>query len=94
MKPSSAPSLPAPRVVHHRFVKTPVITDTLTLQTYRCGQWIKLAWCDKPSRFHSMNSRGNVIAFHYPRAHARFAAYCAPDKARRREILSRGKVAV
>jgi hypothetical protein len=79
---------PAPRVVHNRFVKTPVITDTLQLQAYRCGQWVRMSWLDKPSRFHSMNARGNVIAFHYPRAGVRFAAYCAPDKTRRRAILA------
>jgi len=80
---------PPARVIHNRFVKTPVITDVLHLQSYRKGQWIRLAWADKPSRFHSINPRGNVIAFHYPRAFAGFAAYCAPDKTARAKWLNR-----
>jgi hypothetical protein len=77
-----------PRLTHRHFVKTPVITDTLQLQAYRRGQWIKLAWADRPSRFHSMNARGNVIAFHFPRAFAKFAAYCAPDRETRLARMS------
>lgn len=61
---------------HNRFVKTPVINDVLHLSVYQKGQWIKLAWCDKPSRFHSISSRGNVIAFHYPKAAIKFANFC------------------
>lgn len=64
------------RVIHARFVKTPVITDTLQLQAYRRGQWVKLAWCDKPSRYWGMNERGNVTAFHFPSAHSRFVQFC------------------
>ena len=84
-------SLPAPRVKHTRFVKTPLITDTLHLQAYQTGQWIELAWGGgRKSRFHSMNARGNVIAFHYPRANVQFSAYCAPTKERRREMMMKG----
>lgn len=85
----STPTTLPPRVVHRRFVKTPLITDTLHLQAYQRGQWVQLAWCDKPSRYWGMNARGNVIAFHYPRAFAGFCAYCAPDKAARERWLRR-----
>lgn len=73
------PATPAPIRRHTRFVKTPVISDVLTLAVYKKGQWIRLAWCDKPSRFHSINSRGNVVAFHYPAAARQFASYCNPE---------------
>lgn len=65
---------------HSRFVKTPIIHDTLALQIYQRGQWAQFAWCDKPSRYHGMNERGNVTAFHYPNAAGRFASYCAAGK--------------
>ena len=66
---------------HTRFVKTPVIADTLHLQAYQRGQWVQLAWCDRPSRFFGMNDRGNVTAFHYPRANKQFAEYSQLRKA-------------
>lgn len=70
-----------PRVHHTRFVKTPVITDTLHLQSYQRGQWVVLAWCaPHKSRYYGMNPRGNVTAFHYPRAAARFAEYCGAGR--------------
>ena len=62
---------------HSKFVKTPLITDTLHLQAYKRGQWIQLAWCDKPSRFYGMNERGNVTAFHFPKAHSAFVRFCS-----------------
>lgn len=65
---------------HTRFVPTPVITDTLALQIYQRGQWIKLAWCDKPSRYFGCNGR-NVTAFHFPRAVSGFNSYCAASRA-------------
>lgn len=68
---------------HARFVKTPVISEVLTLQAYRRGQWIKLAWCDKPSRYYGITVCGssyNVTAFHFPGAHARFVTYCHPER--------------
>ena len=70
----------APRIRHSRFVKTPIISDTLHLQAYQRGQWVQLAWCDKPSRYFGMNERGNVTAFHYPGAAQRFASYCAAGR--------------
>ena len=77
-----------PRLIHNRFVKTPLITDTLQLQAYRKGQWVELSWLSPhKSRYHGMNERGNVIAFHYPRAGVQFNAYCEPSPARRREIM-------
>ena len=74
---NSLSSAPAVRR-HSRFVKTPVIHDVLTLCVYQRGQWVKLAWSDKPSRLHSISARGNVIAFHYPNASRKFASYCNP----------------
>lgn len=80
MNPPAA--TPAPIRRHSRFVKTPVISDVLTLAVYPRGQWIFLAWNpDKPSRFHSIDSRGNVVAFHYPNAARKFALYCAAGRA-------------
>jgi hypothetical protein len=73
---------PAPAIFRHsRFVKTPVVTDVLQLQTFQRGQWVKLAWCDKPSRFHSFKTNGrsySVVAFHFPNAAQGFASYCNP----------------
>lgn len=66
---------------HTRYVPTPVITDTLHLQLYQRGQWVRLAWCDHPSRLHSVNERGNVTAFHFPGAGSRFNAYVRAQKA-------------
>ena len=61
---------------HSRFVKTPLITDTLALQIYQRGQWVQLAWCQKPSRYYGSNGR-SVVAFHYPRAVSGFNNFCA-----------------
>ena len=61
---------------HSRFVKTPLITDTLHLQCYVRGQWVQLAWCDKPSRYYGSNGR-IVTAFHYPKGVTGFNSYCA-----------------
>lgn len=77
--PGATPA-PAPIRRHSRFVKTPVIHDVLTLCVYKKGQWVRLAWCDKPSRFHSISPRGNVVAFHYPAAARQFASYCEPSR--------------
>ncbi len=68
------------RVIHSRFVKTPLIADTLQLQAYRRGQWVQLAWCDAPSRYYGMNERANVTAFHYPAAHRKFVGYCSAGR--------------
>lgn len=80
---------------HTRFVKTPIITDTLHLQVYQRGQWIRLAWCDKPSRFFGISERGTVTAFHYPRAATNFVSYARAGKPRveikrERETLATG----
>jgi len=61
---------------HTRYVKTPIITDTLHLQCYMRGQWVRFAWCNKPSRYYGSNGR-NITAFHYPRAVTGFNSYCA-----------------
>lgn len=64
-----------------RYIKTPLITDTAQLRSLQCGQWIQLAWCDRPSRFSRMDERGNVTAFHFPGAARRFASYHTLSKA-------------
>lgn len=69
---------PAP-IRHTRFVPCPVISDTLHLQLYQRGQWVRLAWCDRPSRYYGSTGR-NVTAFHFPGAGARFASYCAASR--------------
>jgi hypothetical protein len=65
-----------------RFQKTILVTDTkqLVARPPQCGQWIQLAWCDRPSRFHHVNGT-NVTAFHFPRAASGFNSYCAGGKA-------------
>lgn len=75
----------APLFRHRRFVKTPLIEDVLHLQAYQRGQWVRLAWCDRPSRFYGFRSTGtsyNVTAFHYPNAHGQFVSYCHPERRR------------
>jgi len=62
---------------HSKFVKTPLIKDVLHLQCYMRGQWVQLAWSDKPSRFYGMSESGVVTAFHYPRAVSGFNSYCS-----------------
>lgn len=70
------------------FIKTPVINDVMEIHQKKLkrGQWIQLAWCDKPSRLHdyNYNSLGyiaHVTAFHYPGAHSRFVSYVKATKA-------------
>ncbi len=41
-----------------------------------CGQWIQLAWCDKPSRWVGLTKGGSIWAVHYPYNHAKFLALC------------------
>lgn len=47
----------------HKFIKTPVITETDQLKNLRRGQWIKLAWCDTKSRFDEW-TEAHVRCFH------------------------------
>ena len=47
----------------HKFIKTPVITETDQLKGLRRGQWIKLAWCDTKSRFDEW-TEAHVRCFH------------------------------
>ena len=67
--------------MHARFQKTILITDTqqLVQNPPRRGQWIQLAWCDKPSRFYSVNPRGHVTAFHFPGAARKFNTFHQPE---------------
>lgn len=60
-----------------KYQKTILITDTkqLVQNPPQCGQWIKLAWCDKPSRFHHVTGQ-NVTAFHFPGGVRQFNSYC------------------
>ncbi len=46
---------------------------TLKLQ---CGQWIQLAWCDKPSRWIGLTKGGSIWAAHYPVKTDRFISMC------------------
>jgi len=68
---------------HNRFVKTPLIKDVLHLQCYLRGQWVQLAWSDKPSRYYGMSESGVVTAFHYPRAVSGFNSYCSAENERK-----------
>lgn len=63
-----------------KYVPALVITHTSQLLQYKPqrGQWIKLAWLDKPSRYYGQNGpRGSITAFHYPNANRQFGQYHA-----------------
>lgn len=66
-----------------KYQKTLVITNTqqLTQNPPQCGQWIQLAWLDKPSRFHHTTGH-NVTAFHFPGAVSQFNSYSQAGKQR------------
>ena len=59
-----------------RFQKTLHVTDCAQLikNPPQCGQWIQLAWCDKPSRFHHVTGT-HITAFHFPGAVSSFNSY-------------------
>ena len=50
-------------------------TGALKLQP---GQWIKLAWCDRPSRWVGVTSAGSLWAVHWDGKHngSKFSAMC------------------
>lgn len=64
-----------------KYQKTILITNSAQLVTNppQCGQWIQLAWCDKPSRFHHVTGH-NVTAFHFPGAVSQFNRYARSAK--------------
>jgi hypothetical protein len=64
-----------------KYIPTLTIDSTIQLHslTLQRGQWIKFAWCDQRSRFHSANER-YVTAFHFPKAVSAFNSYCAAIK--------------
>ncbi len=69
-----------------KYTKTLQITNCNQLEQNppQCGQWIKLAWCDKPSRFHHISTWDggyNVTAFHFPGAVRQFNSYSQRAKA-------------
>lgn len=63
-----------------KYVPTPIIRDTAELLKYKKGQWVRLAGSTNPSRFHSVNKNGIVLAFHYPNAGKRFNTYTRAEK--------------
>ena len=44
--------------------------------TLQCGQWIQLAWCDKPSRWVGLTRGKSLWAVHYPVRMNQFSALC------------------
>ena len=57
------------------FIPTPTINNVQEFATLNLkrGQWVKLAWCDRKSRYasHKTDEAGKVTyveAYHYPRA--------------------------
>ena len=52
---------------------TQLQNGTLEIQ---CGQWIQLAWCDKPSRWVGLTKGGTLWAVHYPVEIAQFKTLC------------------
>lgn len=65
-----------------KYIPTLTITNTAQLHALplQKGQWIRLAWLDKPSRFHSA-SRHSVTAFHFPHAVSQFNSFCSFKRA-------------
>ena len=53
---------------------TQLYEGTLKLQ---CGQWIQLAWCDKPSRWVGLTKGRTLWAVHYPVKADQFKTLCA-----------------
>ncbi len=52
---------------------TQLYNGTLKLQ---CGQWIQLAWCDKPSRWVGLTKGRTLWAVHYPVKTDQFKTLC------------------
>ena len=52
---------------------TQLQNGTLKLQ---CGQWIQLAWCDKPSRWVGLTKGRTLWAVHYPFKIEQFKTLC------------------
>jgi hypothetical protein len=65
-----------------RFQKTIYLDDShlaliqAGMMTIPKGQWVKLAWCDKPSRWVGISKGGSVWACHYPMSMRQFTSMC------------------
>lgn len=42
----------------------------------QCGQWIRLAWCDRPSRWVGLTKARSLWAVHYPVKMSQFKTLC------------------
>jgi hypothetical protein len=62
------------------YIPTPVITDCRQLAPLKSGQWVRLAWCDKPSRLVKWTD-AHVTAFHHPKASTQYVDYVTTVKA-------------
>ena len=56
---------------NEKYIK--ILAGELKLQ---CGQWIQLAWCDKPSRWVGLTKAKSVWAVHYPINMSQFKSMC------------------
>ena len=46
------------------------------MMTIPKGQWVMLAWCDKPSRWVGVRKGGSLWACHYPVNMSQFKTMC------------------
>lgn len=69
-----------------RYIKTPIITCTSQLVGLQRGQWVKLAWADKPSRLFNYKPEHQWLT-HWPHNGA-FNEVCKKQKLRKLINLS------
>tara|TARA_Y100000593_G_scaffold89203_1_gene172986 strand:+ start:114 stop:344 length:231 start_codon:yes stop_codon:yes gene_type:complete len=46
----------------------------------QCGQWIQLAWLNKPSRWAGLTNSGSIWALHSPCKKSKFTTMCVRIK--------------
>ena len=62
-----------PTIIINNDLYTKIESGEVKLQ---CGQWIRLAWCDKPSRWVGLTLGQSLWAVHYPIRMNKFKALC------------------
>jgi len=100
-RPASERTVPnPPRVTRYQ---PTIFVDNLTLDRIergwlklQPGQWIQLAWCDKPARWAGISSSGTLVVQHWE-PHAcfcegtwRYRGYC-PDKFQTLRSFAKGR---
>ena len=62
-----------PTIIIDNDLYTKIQSGEVKLQ---CGQWIRLVWCDEPSRWVGLTSSQSLWAVHYPIRMNKFKALC------------------